>query len=43
MRSKDIVQLFNMVGSGAKVIVDTEHLPQPMLGPQIQQIAQSSY
>jgi lipoprotein-anchoring transpeptidase ErfK/SrfK len=43
MRSKDIVQLFNMVGSGAKVIVDNEHLPQPMLGPQIQRIAQSSY
>jgi lipoprotein-anchoring transpeptidase ErfK/SrfK len=43
MRSKDIVQLFNMVGSGAKVIVDNEHLPQPMLGPQIQRIAQSGY
>ncbi len=37
MRSKDIVQLFNMVGSGARVIVDSGHLPQPMLGPQIAQ------
>lgn len=32
MRSKDIVQLFDAVGSGARVVVDTAPLPESTIG-----------
>jgi lipoprotein-anchoring transpeptidase ErfK/SrfK len=42
MRSKDIVQLFDAVGSGARVVVDTAPLPEPAIGPQVAKGNQAS-
>ena len=42
MRSKDIVQLFDAVGSGARVVVDTSPLPEPAIGPKVAKGHQAS-